>query len=179
MLRTHWTPSPCGRLSRPPWWRVSATTTTGPPPRPDGSSRGAPAPKPQKVRRAPPGRFPRSLYAGRQGRRPAVPRRHRRRLPQHGPRPRPPERKPVGRDDPERQPEIEPPTAHSRQLRGCCPVSGLQALVRLLHLSALLPHPARWRQIVARLSGAAPALHPHVRHQTAPATESLSFAAAG
>jgi len=38
MPRTHWTPSPCGRLSRPPWWRVTATTTTGPPPRPGGNS---------------------------------------------------------------------------------------------------------------------------------------------
>jgi hypothetical protein len=42
---------------------------------------------------------------------------------------------------------------------GCCPVSGLQALIRLLRLSALLPHPARWRRTVARSSGAAPALH--------------------
>ena len=39
-------------------------------------------------------------YAGRQGRRSAVPRRHRRGLPQPGPRPRPPEQQPVGRDGP-------------------------------------------------------------------------------
>jgi hypothetical protein len=38
VLRAHWTPSPCGRLSRPPRWVVTPTTTTGPPPRPDGNS---------------------------------------------------------------------------------------------------------------------------------------------
>ena len=80
------------------------------------------------------------------------------RLPQHSTRPRPPEQKPVGRDDPKRQPGSSTPTAHSRQFRGCCPVSGLQALIRLLRLSALLPHPARWRRTVARSSVAAPAL---------------------
>jgi hypothetical protein len=35
--RAHWTPSPCGRLSRPPRWVVTPTTTTGPPPRPGGN----------------------------------------------------------------------------------------------------------------------------------------------
>ena len=50
-------------------------------------------------------------------------------------------------------------TAHSRQFPGCCQVSGLLTLVRLLRLSALLPHPTRWRRAVARSSGAAPALH--------------------
>jgi hypothetical protein len=35
--RAHWTPSPCGRLSRPPRWGVTPTTTTGPPPRPGGN----------------------------------------------------------------------------------------------------------------------------------------------
>ena len=39
-------------------------------------------------------------YAGRQGRRPAVPRGHRRALPQHRTRPRPPEQQTVGRDGP-------------------------------------------------------------------------------
>ena len=39
-------------------------------------------------------------YAGRQGRRPAVPRGHRRALPQHRTRPRPPEQETVGRDGP-------------------------------------------------------------------------------
>jgi hypothetical protein len=157
MPRAHWTPSPCGRLSRPPRWRVTATTTTGPPPRPGGNSGRCACPEP-KARRAPPGRFPRSPSTGRQGRRPAVPRGHRRALPQHGPRPRPPDQQASGRDSPERQPGPSTPTAHSRQFRGCCPVSGLQALVRLLRLSALLPHPARWRRTVARSSGAAPAL---------------------
>ena len=38
MPRTHWTPAPRGRLSRPPWWVVTPTTTTGPPPRPGGNS---------------------------------------------------------------------------------------------------------------------------------------------
>jgi hypothetical protein len=125
---------------------------------PTATADGAPAPSP-KARRAPPGRFPRSPSTSRQGRRPAVPRRHRRALPQHGTRPRPPEQETVGRDDPEQQPGSSTPTAHSRQFRGCCPVSGLLTLVRLLRLSALLPHPARWRRTVARSSGAAPALH--------------------
>ena len=47
MPRTHWTPSPCRRLSRPPWWRVTATTTTGPPPRPDSNSGRCACPKPR------------------------------------------------------------------------------------------------------------------------------------
>ena len=51
-----------------------------------------------------------------------------------------------------------PYTAHSRQFRGCSCVSGLLTLIRLLRLSALLPHPARWRRTAARSSGAAPAL---------------------
>ena len=127
---------------------------------PAATADGAPAPHPpRRVRRAPPGRFPRSPQTARQGRRSAVPRGHRRALPQHGTRPRPPEQKPVGRDDPEQQPGSSTPTAHSRQFRGCCPVSGLQALIRLLRLSALLPHPARWRRTAARSSGAAPTLH--------------------
>ena len=46
MPRAHWTPSPCGRLSRPPRWRVTATTTTGPPPRPGGNSERCACPKP-------------------------------------------------------------------------------------------------------------------------------------
>jgi hypothetical protein len=51
-----------------------------------------------------------------------------------------------------------PHTAHSRQFRDCPCVSGLLTLIRLLRLSALLPHPARWRSAAARSSGAAPAL---------------------
>jgi hypothetical protein len=47
VLLAHWTPSPCGRLSRPPWWRVTATTTTGPPPRPGGNSGRCACPKPR------------------------------------------------------------------------------------------------------------------------------------
>jgi len=39
MLRTCWTPSPCGRLSRPPWPVVTPATTTSPPPHPGGISR--------------------------------------------------------------------------------------------------------------------------------------------
>jgi hypothetical protein len=46
VLRAHWTPSPCGRLSRPPWWHVTATTTTGPPPRPGGNSGRCACPDP-------------------------------------------------------------------------------------------------------------------------------------
>ena len=48
VLLAHWTPSPCRRLSRPPWWRVTATTTTGPPPRPDGNSGRCACPEPQR-----------------------------------------------------------------------------------------------------------------------------------
>jgi hypothetical protein len=46
VLRAHWTPSPCGRLSRPPWWGVTPTTTTGPPPRPDGNNGRCACPEP-------------------------------------------------------------------------------------------------------------------------------------
>jgi hypothetical protein len=46
VLLAHWTPSPCGRLSRPPWWRVTATTTAGPPPRPGGNSGRCACPEP-------------------------------------------------------------------------------------------------------------------------------------
>jgi hypothetical protein len=125
---------------------------------PTATADGAPAQSP-KAWRAPPGRFPRSPLTGRQGRRPALPRGHRRALPQHGTRPRPSERVPDGRDGPQHKRGPSTPTAHSRQFPGCCQVSGLLTLVRLLRLSALLPHPARWRRTVARSSGAAPALH--------------------
>ena len=57
MLRTRWTPSPCGRLSRP-------RTTTGPPPHPGGISRRRafpPTPAGCGPGRGPPGWFPRSL----------------------------------------------------------------------------------------------------------------------
>ena len=47
MPRTHWTPSPCGRLSRPPRWVVTPTTTTGPPPRPVGNSGPCACPEPE------------------------------------------------------------------------------------------------------------------------------------
>ena len=86
-------------------------------------------------------------YAGRQRRRPAVPRGHRRALPQHGTRPHPPNQQRNERDGPQQQQGPSIPTAHSRQFRGCCPVSGLQPLVSVsLRLSALLPHPVRWRR---------------------------------
>ena len=39
MLRTRWTPSPCGRLSRPPRPVVAPATTTSPPSHPGGISR--------------------------------------------------------------------------------------------------------------------------------------------
>ena len=41
--------------------RGAATTTTSPPPRPDGHGGRCACPEPQRIRRAPPGRFPRSL----------------------------------------------------------------------------------------------------------------------
>ena len=73
-LPTHWTPSPCRRLSRPPWWRVTATTTTGPPPRPGGNSGRCACPKPQgfgghhrdasHVHHRPVGRIGAQLYPG-------------------------------------------------------------------------------------------------------------------
>ena len=46
MPRTHWTPSPCGRLSRPPRCGATRTTTTGPPPRPGGNSGRCACPEP-------------------------------------------------------------------------------------------------------------------------------------
>jgi hypothetical protein len=49
-----------------------------------------------------------------------------------------PNRDQTGRDGPEQVPGPSTPTAHSRQFPGCCAVSGLLTLVRLLHLSALL-----------------------------------------
>jgi hypothetical protein len=101
---------------------------------PAATADGAPAPNPKEL-----GGHRRDVhsYTGRQGRRPAVPRRHRRGLPQHSPRPRPPDRKTSRRDDPERQTGSSASTAHSRQFRGCCPVSGLQPLVSVPY--AFLP----------------------------------------
>ena len=157
VLLAHWTPSPCRRLSRPPWWRVTATTTTGPPPRPGGNSGRCACP--EQARRAPPGRFPRSLICRSAGSAPSC---------TPGASPRATATPHVASTDrtangrprrvPNRNRGPSTPTAHSRQFRGCSWVSGLLALVRLLRLSALLPHPARWRRTVARLSGAAPAL---------------------
>ena len=108
-------------------------------------------------------------HTGRQGRRPAVPRGHRRALPQHGTRPHPPEQKTVGRDGPQQQRGPSIPTAHSRQFRGCCPVSGLQPLVSVsLRLSALLADPARWRRTVPPSSRAACRPTPHLRRRCCP-----------
>jgi hypothetical protein len=64
---------------------------------PAATADGAPAPNP-RVRRAPPGRFPRSPSTGRQGRRPALPLRHRRAAPQHAARPRTPDLSPSRQD---------------------------------------------------------------------------------
>jgi hypothetical protein len=160
MPRTHWTPSPCGRLSRPPRWRVTATTTTGPPPRPGGNSGRCACPEPTNSGSAgtagtlptfthrPVGRVGAQLYPG------GIAARYRntarglvRPISNQT-------NETVPNDNRDRAPQQ--PIAAS--FRGCCPVSGLQALVCLLRLSALLPHPARWRQTVARSSGAAPAL---------------------
>jgi len=43
LLRTCWTPSPCGRLSRPPRQVVTPATTTGPPPHPIPTAGNGPA----------------------------------------------------------------------------------------------------------------------------------------
>jgi hypothetical protein len=43
LLPTRWPPSPCGRLSRPPWRVVTPATTTGPPSRPAPTADDAPA----------------------------------------------------------------------------------------------------------------------------------------
>ena len=147
---------------------ATATTTTGPPPRPDGNSGRCACPKPKglgghrrdasHVHHRPVGRVGAQLYPG------GIVARYRNTA--RGP--QPPDRETDGQDDPEQQPGPSTPTAHSRQFPGCCEVSGLLTLVRLLRLSALLPHPARWRRTAARSSGAAPALHPHLWTQTAP-----------
>ena len=116
-------------------------------------------PQTPRVRRAPPGRFPRSPSTGRQDRRSAVPRGHRRALPQHRTRPRPTEQQTIDQDGPRTETGARAPqTAHSRQFRGCSWVSGLLTLIRLLRLSASLARTARWRQTVVPSSGAAPAL---------------------
>jgi hypothetical protein len=57
-------------------------------------------------------------YTGRQGRRPAVPRGHRRAPPQHSTRPHRPDQLTSGRDGPQRVRGPSVPTAHSRQVRG-------------------------------------------------------------
>jgi hypothetical protein len=159
VLLAHWTPSPCRRLSRPPWWRVTATTTTGPPPRPDGNS-GMRLPRTPKgsagtagtlptFTHMPVGRLGAQLYPG------GIATRYRntaRGLDR-------PNRKRSAETIPNSNRDRAPHTAHSRQFRGCSCVSGLLTLIRLLRLSALLPHPARWRRTAARSSGAAPALH--------------------
>ena len=46
MPRAHWTPSPCGRLSRPPRCGATRTTTTGPPPRLGGNGGRCACPEP-------------------------------------------------------------------------------------------------------------------------------------
>jgi hypothetical protein len=108
-------------------------------------------------------------YTGWQGRRPAVPRGHRRALPQHSTRPRPPDQQTSGQDGPHEQRGPSIPTAHSRQFRGCCPVSGLQPLVSVsLRLSALLANPARWRRTVPTSSRAACRPTPHLQRQCCP-----------
>ena len=128
--RTHWTPSPCGRLSRPPRWVATPTTTTGPPPRPDGHSGRCACPEPAKASPAgtagalptfthmPVGRVGAQLYPG------GIAARYR-----NTPRGL---ARPISNraDGPERKPGPSAPTAHSRQFRGCCPVSGLPPLIR-------------------------------------------------
>jgi hypothetical protein len=72
LLRTHWTPSPGGRLSRPQTTRVLRPTSAAS--ADDEPSRRADEACPVE---GPPGWFPRSLPTVRRGRRPAMPLRHR------------------------------------------------------------------------------------------------------
>ena len=170
MPRTHWTPSPCGRLSRPPWWGATPTTTTGPPPRPGGNSGRCACPEPTNsgstgtagtlptFTHRPVGRVGAQLYPGdiaarhrnmaRSLTRPSDKRTDKTALSEH-------------EDRASRQPI-------AGQFRGCCPVSGLQALVRLLRLSALLADPARWRRTVPTSPRAACRPTPHLRRQCCP-----------
>ena len=114
-LWTAFPPSVMGRYSHD-YYGSSAT--------PRRQQRTVRLPQAPRAWRAPPGRFPRSPLTGRQGRRPALPRGHRHGLPQHGPRPRPPDRETDGRDGPDRVPGPSAPAAHSRQFPGCCPSLG-------------------------------------------------------
>jgi hypothetical protein len=147
-LWTAFPPSPVGRDSHD-YYGPSAT--------PRRQQRTVHLPR-TKARRAPPRRFPRSLICRSAGSAPSCTPGHRRALPQHGPRPRPPDHQRADETVANYNRDRAPQQPIAARFRGCCPVSGLQALVRLLRLSALLPHPARWRRTVARSSGAAPAL---------------------
>jgi hypothetical protein len=106
---------------------------------------------------------------GRQGRRPAVPRGHRRAPPQHGARPHPSEREPDGQDGPHRERGPSVPTAHSRQFLAGDESRGFNPLVSVsLRLSALLADPARWRRTAPTSSRAACRPTPHLRRQCCP-----------
>ena len=141
-----WPPSPCGRLSRPPWRVVTPATTTGPPPRPapTAGQRACPLPHWLHERRATPDGSHVHHATDRRGRRPALPQRHRhdyavgfhRGLPPRGIRPGkefPTGPRPFGTH---RNP------AHIRQIGAGGSIEGLYALVSHVRLSVLLAEPA-------------------------------------
>ena len=145
-LPTCWPPSPCGRLSRPPWRVVTPATTTGPPPRPAPTAGNEPAPL--RAGCAKEGRYRDGSHVhhatDRRCRRPTLPQRHRhdyavgihRGLPPRGISPGqefPPGTTPFGT---RRNP------AHIRQVGAGGSIEGLYTLVSHVRLSALLAEPA-------------------------------------
>ena len=135
---------------------------------PAATADGAPALS-RRARRAPPGCFPRSLIRRSAGSAPSC-------TPGASPRATAtrraasPARAATGRARrPPTRTGPSAPTAHSRQFRGWCPVSGLQPLVSVsLRLSALLADPARWRRTVPPSSRAACRPTPHLRRRCCP-----------
>ncbi len=136
---------------------------------PAATADGAPAPNPTGVRRAPPGRFPRSPATGRQGRRPALPLRHRHAAPQHTARPRPPDLLPSRRDGLhvpgriEHRDSPQPPVSGLVTCRGASTTGSVS-----LRLSALLARPGPLAASRRYLVGAAPARTAHPSSQAAP-----------
>jgi hypothetical protein len=104
------------------------------PPRPDGHSGPCPCPNPRRGRRAPPGPFPRSLIRRSAGSPPSCT----------------PGASSRATATPRATSTARPAATRSRRAPN---------RNRCVRLSALLPHPARRRQTLARSSTAAPVLH--------------------